>query len=322
MYARWKAPQDKRDSSGEDLPKVARVPEFEDAPATYSDEAEISLYDIWRVLRDYRAMLLGITLLAALLSGLAAMLMTPVYRAEVLLAPVTDLDERDRYLSPFRDFGNIATITGISLNRQDRRSESIATLKSRKFSEQFIQENRLDKLLFPSLWDEESQRWTVHKKEDIPTLWEAYEIFDGSVRHIREDRNTGLVTLSIEWKDPEVAAQWANELVSSVNATLRRKAVEISEQAIAYLQEQLNRTSVVELQQVLHRLIEAEMKKIIFANINAEFAFKVIDPATVPEEPFKPRVLLLVVLSITIGLMVGVILALIFNAVRTRPETA
>jgi len=149
-------------------------------------------------------------------------------------------------------------------------------------------------------------------------MWEAYAKFDKRVRHIREDRSTGLITLSIEWEDPDTAAQWANELVSSVNATLRQQAVEASNQAIAYLRVQLAQTSVVELQQVLHRLIEVEMKKIILANVNEAFAFKVIDPATAPEEPFRPKVLLMVTLSTVLGLMLGVVLVLILNAVRGR----
>ncbi len=319
MYPKWKTPRDKGNGPGTDLPRVARIPAHGDTVKSYTEEAEISLYDIWRVLTRYRGLVLGTTLAAALLSYLGALSITPVYRAEVLLAPVTDPDEGGSYLSPFKDFGNLAALAGINLNRRDRKSESIATLKSRKFSEQFIQDNKLDRLFFPDLWDEKQQRWAVTDDADIPTSWDSYAVFDNDVRHIREDRSTGLVTLSIEWEDPETAAQWANELVSRVNATLRQQAVEASNQAIAYLQEQLNRTSVVELQQVLHRLIEAEMKKIILANINEEFAFRVIDPATAPEEPVKPRVTLMVILATTLGLILGIVLAFILNAVRGEP---
>lgn len=322
MYAKKKLPRDKNNGSRSELPKVARVPLHEGTQRPHADDVEISLYDIWRVISRYKALVLGIMLLAALASYLAALLITPIYRAEVLLAPVTDLNENDRYLSPFKDFGNIAALAGLNLERQDRKSESIATLKSRKFTERFIQDNKLDKLLFSELWDKQQKRWAVSDAADIPTAWDSYELFDKNIRRIREDRSTGLVTVSIEWEDPELAAIWANELVSRVNATLRQQEVEASNSAIAYLQEQLGRTSVVELQEVLHRLIEAEMQKIILANINEEFAFKVIDPAIAPDEPFKPKMPLMVILSTGIGLMLGVILSLILNAVRSKPDSA
>ncbi len=319
MYAKQKAPRGKNKSLNGELPRVEPVPVRMDPEGQYAGDDEISLYDIWRVLDRYRFLLLGIVLLAATLSLLAGSLMTPTYRAEVLMAPVTSSDEGSGYLSPFKDFGNIAALAGVNLNRQDKKSESLATLKSRKFGERFIRDNGLDKVLFADRWDAKQQRWIVTGDEGAPTLQEAYAVFDKRVRHIREDRSTGLVTLSVEWKDPAIAAQWANELVSGINTTLRQQAVETSDKAIAYLKEQLARTSVVELQQVLHRLIEVEMKKIILANINEDYAFRVIDPATAPEEPFKPRVLLMVVLSTTLGLILGIILVLILNAVRREP---
>ncbi|TCK18115.1 subunit length determinant protein [Thiogranum longum] len=322
MYARDKLLRDKRKGAGHQLPGIARVPVSGDRAETYADEGEISLYDLWQVVSKYRMLVLGIAMSAIVLAMLASWLKTPLYRAEVLLAPVTEQDGGSRYLQPFKEFGGIAALAGVNLNRGDKKSESIATLKSRKFNEQFIQDNKLDRILFSDRWDEKSERWDVSDKKDEPTLWDSYEKFNKQVRTVREDRNTGLVTLSIEWNDPEIAAQWANALVSSINQTLRQQTVETSRQAIAYLQEQLGKTSVVELQQVLHQLIESEMKKIIFANINEAYAFKVIDPATAPEEPFNVRLVMTLVLSAIFGLIFGIVVALVVNAIRGERNAA
>lgn len=322
MYARDKQLRDKRKSGERELPRVARVSVPGDRVAAYADDTEISLYDLWQVVSKHRAIVFGIAAAAIVLAGLVTWLKTPLYRAEVLLAPVTEQDNSNRYLQPFREFGNIAALAGVNLNRGDKKSESIATLKSRKFNEQFIKDNKLDRILFSDLWDEKNQRWDVSDETEIPTLWDSYEIFNKQVRSIREDRNTGLVTLTIEWQDPETAAQWANDLVTRVNQTLRQQTVEASKRAIAYLQEQLGKTSVVELQQVLHQLIESEMKKTIFANINEDYAFKVIDPATVPEEPFNVRLLMTLVLSAILGLILGIVVALVVNAVRADRTVA
>ena len=279
---------------------------------------EISLVDIWRVLRRYRLTVLGIMLAAAFVSGTAALLITPKYRAEVLLAPVTDFDDKQNFPSSLGEFGNLAVLAGIKLDHKDRKIESVATLRSRRFTENFIEQNKLLPVLFPHLWDEQRGDWNTDLVPgEIPTLWDAYYMFSENVRHVREDRVTGLVTLSVEWRSPQVAAQWANDLVAAVNTTLREKAVETSNQAIAYLREQLAVTSVVDLQQVLHRLIEAEMKKIILANINEEYAFKVIDPAVAPEEPFRPKLLPMVVLGLLLGLVAGMATALVMNAVTS-----
>jgi len=322
MFARNKVPGSKRKRAGTKLPSVMPVPRQDDRADRYADEAEISLYDLWQVVSKYRRLVLGVTLSATVLAGLVSWMKTPLYRAEVLLSPVTEQDEGSRFTQPFKEFGNIAALAGVNLNRGDKKNESIATLKSRRFNEQFIEDNKLDRVLFSELWDEKDKRWVVSDDTDIPTVWDSYEKFNKHVRYIREDRNTGLVTLSIEWEDPDIAAQWANDLVSSVNQDLRQQTVEASNQAIAYLREQLGRTSVVELEQVLHQLIESEMKKIIFANINEAYAFKVIDPATAPEEPFNIRLLMMLVLFTSLGLVIAIVLALVLNVVRSSDDTA
>jgi uncharacterized protein involved in exopolysaccharide biosynthesis len=283
-------------------------------------EDEISLSDIWRILVRYKWLILAATVLCVLASTLFALLMTPVYRAEVLIAPVTERDNNSRFAAQMDEFGGIAALAGINVERGGKKNEAIATLKSRMFTEQFIKDEKLLPVLFQSKWDEDNQHWDDADPEEIPTLGDAYEVFDEEVRRIREDRKTGLVVLSIEWEDPDEAARWANELVRRVNALLRNKAVRESESAINYVQEQLKQTSVVELRQVLHRLMESEMKEIILAKINQEFAFRVIDPAVAAEEAFKPNIALLLLLGAMLGILGSVILALFLNFLQTQRE--
>jgi uncharacterized protein involved in exopolysaccharide biosynthesis len=279
--------------------------------------AGIGLIDIWRILGRHKFMIAACALAAAALATAAALLMTPVYRAEVLVAPVDDPDDSQRTASSLGEYGGLAALAGLNLGHEDKRTESIATLRSRQFAEQFIAERQLERILFADLWDEANERWEADAGDDVPSAWDVYERFDERVRKVHEDRGTGLVRLVVEWHDAALAAQWANELVASVNATLRRKTVEESEKSIAYLREQLARTSVVDLQQVLHRLVESEMKTAILANINKEYAFKIIDPAVAPEKPVRPRKLAMIVAGAAAGGMLGVLLVLLRNAGRS-----
>jgi len=285
-------------------------------------ENEISLFDIWRILVRYKWMILAVTAFCTLASLLFALLMTPLYRAEVLIAPVTERDSSSRLAAQLDEFGGLAALAGINTERGGRKHEAIATLRSRSFTEQFIKDEKLLPVLFRDIWDEDNQGWDETEPDEVPTLGDAYRLFDKEIREISEDRMTGLVVLSIQWLDPEEAARWANELVHRVNELLRRKAVSESENAISYIQEQLRQTSVVELQQVLHRLIESEMKEIILARINDEFAFRVIDPAVAPEEAFRPKIPLMLLLGAVVGLFAAVILALVRNFVEHHGEPA
>ena len=304
--------------AGQARPEAIQHRAFGDYPPSAVVEEGPSLLEIWRILISFRVMILSVILLCTLASTLFALIMTPVYRAEIQVAPVSEKDSNSRFAAQLGEFGGIAALTGINMEQGSKKNESIATLRSRKFTEQFIKDEKLLPVLFHDQWDGENQRWDESDPEDVPTLEDAWELFDKKVRRISEDRKTGLVVLSIEWIDPQETARWANELVSRVNAMLRTKAATESENAIGYLREQLGKTSVVELKEVVNRLIESEMKEIILANITEEYAFRVIDPAVVPKEPFKPVVPLMIVLGAVLGTILGVILALIRSIVRKQ----
>ena len=49
-------------------------------------------------------------------------------------------------------------------------------------------------------------------QEDVPTEKKQLKL-SKSILSVVEDKKSGLINLSISWKDPEVAADWANDLV-------------------------------------------------------------------------------------------------------------
>ena len=301
--------------AGQTRPEAVQQRAFDDYPPPAVVEEGAGLLEIWRILVRFRVMILSVILVCTLASTLFALMMTPAYRAAIQVAPVSEKDSNNRFAAQLGEFGGLAALTGINMKQGSKKNESIATLRSRKFTEQFIKDEKLLPVLFHNQWDAENQRWDKTDPEDVPTLEDAWKLFNKKIRRISEDRKTGLVVLSIEWEDPREAARWANELVLRVNAMLREKAASESEKAIGYLREQLGKTSVVELREVVNRLIESEMKEIILANITEEYAFRVIDPAVVPEEPFRPVVPLMIVLGAILGTILGVILALARNLV-------
>src|SRR5581483_8751601 len=84
---------------------------------------------------------------------------TPVYRAEVLLAPVSS-SKGDGIASLFGQLGDLASLVETYVGSgKDRTAESIATLKSRALAIAFINERNLKPVLFPDRWDPVDQRW-------------------------------------------------------------------------------------------------------------------------------------------------------------------
>lgn len=280
----------------------------------YPPEEPINWSEHWKILVESRKLIGIITVASGLVALLTAFLITPVYRAEVLLAPVAQ--EKTSGLSALAgQFGDLAALAGLNPgDKKDRTAENIAALKSRTLSTTFINQEGLKPVLFPRKWDADKKKWK--DPDDVPTDWEAFTIFDKEIRLVSVDRKTGLVTLTVDWKDPTAAAAWANSLVKYVNYRLRTEAIEETDKSIGYLEKQLAQTSTVEVQQAIYRLIEAETKNKMIASTRDEYAFKVVDPAVPPEKKYRPRRALMVFVGLILGLVVAVGAAFTIDRMR------
>lgn len=274
---------------------------------------EISFGEVWRSLSRRRWLLLATTLAGAMFAGAVVLLMTPVYRAEALLAPVQETSSESLSVASGR-FGGLAALAGIDLGTgSGDREEAVALLRSRVLAIAFIEDNDLLPVLFEEEWDAGADSWQSADSDDAPTLWEGYRRFDEDIRTVSVDPRTGLVTLAIEWTDPAVAAAWARQLVERVNAETRARAIREAERSLAYLNTQLQKTDVVELRQAIYGLVENQTKQMMLANVREDYAFKVIDPPTAPDadDPIRPLPALTLLLGSLAGLVLGVLAALL-----------
>ena len=120
-----------------------------------------------------------------------------------------------------------------------------------------------------------------------------------------------MLALSILWKDPKVAAEWANDLVKQLNEQLRQKAIADSRKRVGYLEEELAKTTLKDMRTVLYNLLESEKQKAMLANVNEDFALEVIDPAVVPDTHEKPKRKLIVALGALCGSLLGIFIVLV-----------
>lgn len=273
-------------------------------PVQYDDE--IDLWELWDTIWSGRWLIIAITSIFTLGGVTYALLAQEWYKADVVLAPA---DAKKSMSGALAQFGGLASLAGISLPGAGEQ-EPVAVLKSREFARAFITDLNLMPVF---LKDAESSG----KPLDIR---DAVRVFDTSVRTVSEDKKTGLVTLSIRWKDPDTAAEWANLLVQRLNDRLRQQALAESERNVAYLQKEMATTSVVSLQQSMGRVLEGEMQKLMLARGNEEFAFKVIDRATPPKLRESPKRSLIAIVSLLAGGFLGVLVVFLRKAIQNRPK--
>jgi len=271
----------------------------------YAEDDSIDLLVLWRVLSQYKHVLSGVFLFGMLLATGFAFLSTPIYRAELVMAPSVE-EERGGLSSLAGQFGGLASLAGVNLsgggNDVDR---VLATLTSRVFLVPFLQQEKIA-LLF-----------TQGLSNETPSTLNVYETFSEDVLDIRKDNKTGLMTLGVEWRDPVLAAHWANTLVARLNEHQRQVAIKEAQQSINYLNEQLSKTSVVNMQQAIYRLIEAQTRTIMMANVKKEYVMQVIDPALAPEKRVRPQRGLILVLGAVLSIMAGIFIIFLLHGLKT-----
>ena len=255
-----------------------------------------------------------------------------MYRAEALVAPVTD-DSASGLAALAGRYQGLADLAGINLGERetDKTALGIEVLKSRKFISNFIKNrNILVPLVAAKNWDRASGVLTIDDEvydpaskqwvRDVtppqtpqPSDQEAYRLFADHLS-VDEDPNTGFVRISYDHLSPNLAQDWVTWLVEDLNSTIMQRDVAEAERAIDYLYTQIEATSVADLHNVFFGLIEEQTKTIMLAKMSPEYMFRTIDPPVAPELKSSPNRPLIVALGLVFGGLVGLIAVILMGA--------
>ena len=269
---------------------------------------EIDFVALFGVIWDQKYLVLSISLIGGVIATILALTAVPMYRAQVVVTEV-----RDKGLGAagalMGQLGGLASIAGLNLNSNGADAERQAVLESRGLVEAFVKRYNLAPIINGNSKGPNSD-------------WFAVERFRNTVLGLHNDKIKGTTTITVAWRDPVVAARWANDFVGLANETLRARAIQDSSRNIEYLNKQLAQTNVVEIRQAMYALIEAETKSLMLAHGRAQYAFTIVDPAVPPAVRFSPRRTLMVITGLFIGGFGGSIFALARKFLRRRPPIA
>jgi LPS O-antigen subunit length determinant protein (WzzB/FepE family) len=262
-------------------------------------------------------------LLGGVVAAVIALNTRPVYRATVK-AVLVDPSEVGGVGGLRNQLGGLAALAGLEVGGgAGRKQEAYATLVSGSFARDFIVSENLKPVLFAERWDAAAKGWRAGETE--PTLEQAVDRFMKRVNFVTLDLRTGMVDVAMEWYSPDVAATWANLAVARANERVRAEARKSAERSVEFLHRELAKTGVVELREAINRLIEIQINNAMLANVQTEYAFRVIDPAVAPEKRVRPK---RTVMALTGGVVGGILGALFviarqrFRRVDPRHETS
>jgi uncharacterized protein involved in exopolysaccharide biosynthesis len=266
--------------------------------------------------RSMLPLVFALSLAFGIVMTIVSFTMTPIYRGTTILARAeSEKNSMGSGLSSaLGSVSGFAALAGLGLGGNDEAiEESLAVLKSRQFTEEFIRDNNLMPVLFPKLWDARAGHWREGIKK-IPTLGKGFAAFD-RIRKIERDSKSGLITLRVDWKDPVVAADWANRLPERLNTEMRDRARTQAADSLGYLQKEYADTADVPTREAISRLIEGQIKRKMLADVTTEFSLHFVDRATPADrdEPVRPVKIIYVAFGLFFGAGVGIAAALALN---------
>jgi uncharacterized protein involved in exopolysaccharide biosynthesis len=253
------------------------------------DSDTVDFRAIVRLLWRYRRPVVLTTLVFGVLSLVGALFMKPYFKAEATLVYVHNKGMGNGQGSLDEALGGLASLAGMNLmGAGTEDSEALAVLDSRHLAEEFIQRNDLIPVL-------------LRNAKKRPTMWLAVRQFKEGVLTVHKDPRKDTTTVMITWRDAQQAADWCNGFVALANEVIRKRTMEESSRNIAYLNEQILKTSDLDLRRVLYDILESETKTLMLANARAEYAFQVVDPAVTPEIKAGPHRSLVVLGGLILG---------------------
>ena len=282
---------------------------------------ELSLIELWKVLVEYKLLIIVFTALTTLGAIYYASTLPTIYKAEVLMIPASGGGGGGGGLS--NRLGGLADMAGVSLGGSSAGAEGeqvLARLKTRSFLIKHIKEKNLKSILFADQWSTVEKRWIDQEPSDR----EASELLLDMITTARVPKDkAGLVILSIEWKDPtnpEKIANIANNLVKSMNSHAKKRAILEAVRSVSFIEKELEKTSLLNSQIILYSIIEQQMGTIMLANVRDEFVFKVIDSAVIPTRAETKPIFMIIFIGIVLGIFISSFLAVNINYFRRHLE--
>jgi len=255
-------------------------------PALHLTEAQrtiVQLLRYWNLLRARWILIVVATVGTTLLVGLyTKYFMEKVYRAETVITPVPP----GQSLASSSALGGIDSMGGgmLSLFRFGGEGDNtttaqryIAIMRSFSFTTELARRYGVDK--------EIAAREGVDPAQLSP--WKLNDALKDSI-DAEYDYKTGNLMIYFLDPSPARAKRMLNHFLESLRDKVRNEEIQSASTAAASLQEEIAKTSDAILQNQLYELLARQIQRAKLAQVQADFAFKMVEPPLAPEKYYAP----------------------------------
>jgi uncharacterized protein involved in exopolysaccharide biosynthesis len=292
-------------------------------------EKEIDILDYYNVIKKWKEFILSFTLAAVILTVAFCILVPWTYRAEtVLLIPQQSGKgiEGIMALSSMMAGSSISIPTDINQSLLGRTTNFTDILRSKTLATMIIDQLKLKDVY--GVKNKESLISKVQKKLKVKEQKGILKIYaeDSNPRLAADIANYSVIALDEFNKKGNVqfarrikiftGEQLANAKVDLQLAEEKLKKFENQAQLVKVSERELMLARLmrdVKVQEAIYTMLLQEFEKSKIEEAKEDLFFEVLDPATTPKSPYRPKPLLYVFLSIFIGAFASTFIAFFFE---------
>lgn len=287
------------------------------ASAMCRDDDEINLFDLLIVLGKHKGMIVGITLVSALLAIGYALNMPNIYTAVTRILPPQQSQSSASAL--LNQLGGLAGMAGGSLGIKNPNDLYVTMIKSRTVMEKVV------------------KRFDLQKVYEQETMSGALQVLESSARIV--SGKDGVIAVEVDDPDPQLAAALANAFIDELNILMRLYSLTDASQKRTFFEQQFRQakdrltdaelvldktpsTSLAYLDAVRNLKYQEAVWEILAKQFEMskmdeakDFPLiQVLDKAVAPEKKSKPKRSLIVILATFVAFFLAVIWAFVSEA--------
>lgn len=279
-------------------------------------EDEIDLLALWRVIWEGKKFILLFVSICVFLSIIISFfILEKTYKSTATLIPIKDESS---------SLGSLNGLIGslplpISLPGQEQ-NNIMTFLESRTLKERLITKYDMLPILYEDFWDADKKQWRSNDPEEKPTVVTAIQeeklddFYSSS-----QDKETELITVAWQGSDPGYCARMVAHVIAELTFFLENEYDSDAKREREFVEKQLEKTTMeleywerqvpgpkltlakIMRERTTAQTVYTELRKQLelakIAEAKKRESFKVLDNPFIPEKPFKPKKLLIVVLT-------------------------
>lgn len=218
------------------------------------------------------------------------------YRASATIRPIATSEVESRTAGFLGGIGGgpggglsdlAASLSGAG---ETNTGEYLAILRAYRFNLDLAERHHLARELLPPPGLLHAIKLKFSKRTSQPS-WRLYRILQDNF-DCDASLKSGNITITYIGDTQEQAERILGYYVEDLRDVLRAREVSDAGSAIESLQAEANRTADAVLRSDLYNLIARQLERKKMAQVQADFAFRVLDPPAAPDKPYSPKIFL------------------------------